>query len=85
MRRRGNCRDSSLTEAFFSSLKSELTDHFASCGDAKMAFDYVDVFQNRRRRHSTLDEAHEAVGASPAKHSVTVSKGNAPTIHARRE
>ena len=43
-------------EAFFSSLKSELTDRFDSCGDAKMAlFDYVEVFYNQRRRHSTLD------------------------------
>jgi hypothetical protein len=31
-----------VTEAFFSSVKSEVADRFASCGEAKMElFDYV--------------------------------------------
>ena len=30
-------------------------EHFESCGEAKMAlFDYIEVFYNQRRRHSTL-------------------------------
>jgi hypothetical protein len=42
-------------EAFFSSLKSELADRFASYGEAKMElFDYIEVFYNQRRRHSTI-------------------------------
>jgi hypothetical protein len=42
-------------EAFFSSLKSELADRFDSCGEPKMElFDYVEVFYNQRRRHSTI-------------------------------
>jgi hypothetical protein len=32
-----------------------LADRFPSCGDAKMElFDYIEVFYNQRRRHSTL-------------------------------
>jgi len=55
MSRRGNCYDNAVMESFFSSLKSELADRFASHGDAKMElFDYIEVFYNRKRRHSTL-------------------------------
>jgi putative transposase len=55
MSRRGDCYDNAVMEAFFSSLKSELADRFPSCGDAKMElFDYIEVFYNQRRRHSTL-------------------------------
>ena len=55
MSRRGNCYDNAVMESFFSSLKSELADQFASHGDAKMElFDYIEVFYNRKRRHSTL-------------------------------
>jgi hypothetical protein len=36
-------------EAFFSSVKSETADRFASCGEAKMElFDYIEVFYNQR-------------------------------------
>jgi putative transposase len=55
MSRRGNCYDNAVMEAFFSSLKTELANRFDSCGDAKMAlFDYIEVFYNQRRRHSTI-------------------------------
>ena len=48
-------------EAFFSSVKSETADRFASCGDAKMElFDYIEVFYNQRRRHSTLGQISPA-------------------------
>jgi putative transposase len=44
-------------ESFFSSVKSELRDRFDSCGEAKMElFDYIEVFYNQRRRHSTLGQ-----------------------------
>ncbi len=53
MSRRGNCHDNAVMEAFFSSVKSELGEHFDSNGDAKMAlFDYIEVFYNQKRRHS---------------------------------
>jgi putative transposase len=55
MSRRGDCYDNAVMEAFFSSLKSELADRFDSCGEAKMElFNYIEVFYNQRRRHSTL-------------------------------
>ena len=61
MSRRGNCYDNAVMEAFFSSVKSELADRFDSCGDAKMElFDYVEVFYNQRRRHSTLGQISPA-------------------------
>ena len=42
-------------ESFFSTVKNELADQVASHGDAKMElFDYIEVFYNQRRRHSTI-------------------------------
>jgi len=61
MSRRGNCYDNAVMESFFSSLKSELRDRFESCGEAKMElFDYIEVFYNQRRRHSTLGQISPA-------------------------
>jgi transposase InsO family protein len=56
MSRRGDCYDNAVMESLFSTVKTELGEQFDSCGDAKMAlFDYIEVFYNQRRRHSTLD------------------------------
>jgi putative transposase len=61
MSRRGNCYDNAVMEAFFSSVKSETADRFPSCGEAKMElFDYIEVFYNQRRRHSTLGQISPA-------------------------
>src|ERR1700692_4040721 len=61
MSRRGNCYDNAVMESFFSSVKSELRDRFDSCGEAKMElFDYIEVFYNQRRRHSTLGQISPA-------------------------
>jgi putative transposase len=61
MSRRGNCYDNAVMEAFFSSVKNETADRFASCGEAKMElFDYIEVFYNQRRRHSTLGQISPA-------------------------
>jgi transposase InsO family protein len=61
MSRRGNCYDNAVMESFFSTVKSELGDQFASHGDAKMElFDYIEVFYNQRRRHSTLGQISPA-------------------------
>ncbi len=61
MSRRGNCHDNAVMESFFSTVKSELADQFASHGDAKMElFDYIEVFYNQRRRHSTLGQISPA-------------------------
>jgi len=61
MSRRGNCHDNAVAESFFSTVKSELGDQFASNGDATMElFDYIEVFYNQRRRHSTLGQISPA-------------------------
>ena len=61
MSRRGDCYDNAVMEAFFSSLKQELADRFDSCGVAKMElFDYIEVFCNQRRRHSTIGQISPA-------------------------
>jgi len=62
MSRRGNCHDNAVMESYFSTVTSELGDHFSSCGEAEMAlFDYVEVFYNQRRRHSTLGQISPAL------------------------
>jgi transposase InsO family protein len=61
MSRRGNCYDNAVMESFFSSVKSEEGERFPSFGEAKMAlFDYIEVFYNQRRRHSTLGQVSPA-------------------------
>jgi transposase len=61
MSRRGNCHDHAVAESFFSTLKSELGEHFDSHDHAKMElFDYIEVFYNQRRRHSTLGQISPA-------------------------
>jgi len=61
MSRRGNCYDNAVMESFFSTVKSELADRFDAYGDAKMElFDYLEVFYNQRRRHSTLGQISPA-------------------------
>ena len=61
MSRRGNCYDNAVMESFFSTVKSELADRFPSFGEAKMElFDYIEVFYNQRRRHSTLGQISPA-------------------------
>ncbi len=61
MSRRGNCYDNAVMESWFSTVKHELGEHFDSCGEAKMAlFDYIEVFYNQQRRHSTLGHVSPA-------------------------
>ena len=57
MSRRGEVYDNAVAESFFSTLKKELVhrNRFTSRAHAKREiFDYVEVFYNRRRRHSSL-------------------------------
>ena len=54
MSRRGNCYDNSVMEAFFSTLTSEVGERFPSHAEVKAElFDYSEVFDNQRRRHSS--------------------------------
>jgi transposase InsO family protein len=57
MSRRGNCWDNAPMESFFASLKKELTrgESFATREEARSSlFEYIEVFFNRVRRHSSL-------------------------------
>ena len=61
MSRRGNCYDNAVMESFFATVKTEEAEHFESCGEAKMAlFDFIEVFYNQQRRHSTLGQISPA-------------------------
>ncbi|MBL8678378.1 MAG: transposase, partial [Myxococcales bacterium] len=55
---KGNCWDNAVAESFFSSLKSELLHRhlFDDCASLRSAvFEYIEVFYNHRRLHSSLD------------------------------
>ena len=58
MSRKGNCWDNAPTESFFNSLKNERVHatryrtHQEAMADL---FEYIEVFYNRSRRHSSLD------------------------------
>lgn len=57
MSRKGNCWDNACIESFFGTLKRELVyhRHYATRDDAtRDIFEYIEVFYNRQRRHSTL-------------------------------
>jgi len=61
MSRRGNCLDNAAMESWNSTLKSELGERFESPADAKTKlFDYIEVFYNRTRMHSSLGYASPA-------------------------
>jgi transposase InsO family protein len=67
MSRRGNCYDNAVAESFFATLKTELVhhEHYATHEAARASiFEYIEVFYNRQRLHSTLGyrspEAFEA-------------------------
>ena len=56
MSRVGNCYDNAVAESFFSTLKTEcVTGQFATHAIARTTiFEYIEVWYNRRRLHSTL-------------------------------
>jgi len=54
---KGDCYDNAAMESFFSSLKGEWTDWhtYHTRQEASLSiFEYIEVFYNRQRRHSTL-------------------------------
>jgi len=56
MSRRGNCLDNAAMESWFSTVKFELGETFESIHRAKeQLFDYIEVFYNQQRRHSSID------------------------------
>lgn len=61
MSRKANCYDNAVVESFFATLKAELGERFESNRDAKAKlFDYIEVFYNQKRRHSSLGYATPA-------------------------
>jgi len=58
MSRKGNCWDNAVVESFFGTLKRELVegaDFEDHCSAQSALFEYIEVFYNRRRRHTSLD------------------------------
>lgn len=57
MSRKGNCWDNAVAESFFGSLKTELIPDRRFCSRKQARgeiFDYIEVFYNKTRMHSTL-------------------------------
>jgi len=57
MSRKGDCYDNAVAESFFGSLKTELVDHedyYTKEQARQSVFEYIELFYNRRRRHSYL-------------------------------
>lgn len=57
MNRAGNCYDNAVMESFFSSLKREWVRgkrYRSRVAATRDLFDYIEVFYNRKRRHSAL-------------------------------
>jgi transposase InsO family protein len=58
MSRKGNCYDNAVMESFFATLKQELIyrQPYQSHQQTKQdIFEYIHVWYNRRRTHSSLD------------------------------
>jgi putative transposase len=70
----GDCYDNALAESFFATLETELIDRsdWVTTSEAKAAvFEYIEVFYNRIRRHSSLghispEQFEERYRSSPA-------------------
>ena len=61
MSRTGDCYDNAAMESFFATVKRELGERFASRSDATHElFDFIEVFYNQQRRHSTLGQISPA-------------------------
>ena len=57
MSRKGNCYDNAVMESFWGTLKTELVYHekYATREEARQSiFEYIEVFYNRVRRHSSI-------------------------------
>ena len=58
MSRKGNCWDNAVMESFYARLKVELiyAKNYQSIADARSGiFGYIEIFYNRKRRHSAND------------------------------
>ena len=58
MSRKGNCWDNAVAESFFGTMKNELVYRRSWAGPVELRtalFEYIEVFYNRRRLHSSID------------------------------
>ncbi|MDE5061247.1 integrase core domain-containing protein [Wolbachia endosymbiont of Drosophila nikananu] len=58
MSHKGCCYDNSVAESFFSSLKREIlidTSQHSAQQTRTAIFEYIEVFYNKQRRHSTIN------------------------------
>jgi transposase InsO family protein len=84
MSRRGDCYDNAVMESFFATVKKEEAERFPSYSDAKMAlFDYIEVFYNQRRRHSTLGQISPAAFERRAA-TASIATGRSPAATSER-
>lgn len=77
MSRKGHCWDNAAMESFFGTLKEECvgTTVYSSHEQARQAlFEYLEVYSNRQRRHSTLGYvsplAYEQMARQPVERNV---------------
>jgi putative transposase len=72
---RGDCFDNAVAESFFATLKKELIHRRAWPAKAELrgeVFEYIEVFYNRRRRHTRLGQL------SPSEYERTTHKQHQP-------
>ena len=81
MSRRGECYDNAVMESFFGTLKTELIHRqtWPTHASARSAIhDYLELFYNRKRRHSAL--GHRSPAEFEA-HYVTAADAACPGVH----
>jgi transposase InsO family protein len=69
MSRKGNCWDNAPMESFFHTLKTELVHHrdYQTRDEARRdIFEFIEIFYNRQRSHSTWRNRSGAAGAANA-------------------
>ena len=83
---RGDCWDNAVAESFFATLKKELIHRRTWPTKAELrveVFDYIEVFYNRQRRHSTLGQLspadYEARTLSPPGSALAASRLASPS------
>jgi putative transposase len=78
MSRKGDCYDNAVMESFFKTFKSEFftLEKFDSEYDVRWkTFDYIDIFYNHKRLHSSLQYM------SPVNFEIQFNKRAFPSVH----
>jgi putative transposase len=82
MSAKGNCYDNAQAESFFSRFKTELDEKiFSSTDEARRtAFDYIDCYYNRNRRHSAIGGTIPNFEKRLAENATSKGRGNAAHV-----